>query len=92
MLLRQIYDEDLAHAAWLIGCQKTGEAIVFDPARDVDQYLHLASTHGMRITATAETHIHAHVYTDVYTHTKDLIMATNSRVTTHPWLSTCCYP
>ena len=31
MLLRQIYDEDLAQAAWLLGCQKTGEAIVIDP-------------------------------------------------------------
>ncbi|MEE2906577.1 MAG: MBL fold metallo-hydrolase [Planctomycetota bacterium] len=59
MLFRLVYDEALAHASYLIGCQRTGEAIVFDPARDVDQYMHLASTHGMRITATAETHIHA---------------------------------
>ena len=46
MLLRQIYDEDLAQAAWLLGCQKTGEAIVIDPERDVDRYLQLASEHG----------------------------------------------
>lgn len=59
MLLRQIYDEDLAQAAWLIGCQRTGEAIVIDPARDVDRYLALAAEHGLRIVATAETHIHA---------------------------------
>ena len=57
MLLRQIYDEDLAHAAWLLGCQKTGEAIIFDPARDIDRYLELADSHGMRITAVAETHL-----------------------------------
>ena len=59
MLLRQIYDEDLAHAAWLIGCQKTGDAIVFDPSRDIDRYLELADSHGLRITAVAETHVHA---------------------------------
>jgi hydroxyacylglutathione hydrolase len=59
MLLRQIYDEDLAQAAWLLGCQKTGEAIVIDPERDVDRYLQLASEHGLRIVAVAETHIHA---------------------------------
>ena len=59
MLLRQIYDEDLAHAAWMIGCQRTGEAIVIDPARDVDVYLQLANTHDLRITAVAETHVHA---------------------------------
>lgn len=59
MLLRQIYDEDLAQAAWLLGCQKTGEAIVIDPERDIDRYLDSAESHGMRITAVAETHIHA---------------------------------
>ena len=58
MLLRQIYDEDLAQAAWLLGCQKTGEAIVIDPERDIDRYLDSAESHGMRITAVAETHIH----------------------------------
>ncbi len=59
MLLRQIYDEDLAHAAWLIGCQKTGEAIIIDPARDIDRYIELAEDHALRITAVAETHVHA---------------------------------
>tara|TARA_Y100000589_G_scaffold97161_1_gene91794 strand:- start:210 stop:1646 length:1437 start_codon:yes stop_codon:yes gene_type:complete len=59
VLLRQIYDEDLAHAAWLIGCQRTGEAIVFDPARDIDRYVELAEAHALRITAVAETHVHA---------------------------------
>ena len=59
MLLRQLYDEDLAHAAWLLGCQRTGEAIVIDPARDVDLYDRMAADHGLRITAVAETHIHA---------------------------------
>lgn len=59
MLFRLIYDEDLAQAAYLIGCQKTGDAIVVDPERDVDRYLDLAAEHGLRITAVAETHIHA---------------------------------
>ena len=59
MLLRQIYDEDLAQAAWLIGCQRTQEAIVIDPERDIDRYLNLAEEHDLKITAVAETHIHA---------------------------------
>jgi hydroxyacylglutathione hydrolase len=54
-----IYDEKLAQAAYLIGCQKTGEAIVIDPERDVDRYIQLARDNGLRITAVAETHIHA---------------------------------
>ncbi len=59
MLWRLIYDEDLAQGAYLVGCQRTGEAIVFDPERDVDRYLDAAKAHGLRITAVAETHIHA---------------------------------
>lgn len=59
MFMRMIYDERLAQAAYLIGCQATGEAIVIDPERDIDRYLHLAAGHGLRIVAVAETHIHA---------------------------------
>ena len=59
MFMRMIYDEKLAQAAYLIGCQKTGEAVVIDPERDVDRYTTLAAENGLRIVATAETHIHA---------------------------------
>ena len=59
MLLRLVYDDSLAQAAYLIGCQATGEAIVIDPERDIDRYIRLAADHGLRIVAVAETHIHA---------------------------------
>lgn len=59
MLLRQIFDPYLAQYAYLIGCQRTGEALVIDPERDVDVYRDLAARNGLRITAVAETHIHA---------------------------------
>ncbi len=59
MLLRLLYDEKLAQASYLIGCQRTGEALVLDPERDVQRYLDLAAKEGLRITAIAETHIHA---------------------------------
>ncbi len=59
MLLRYFYDEKLAHASYLVGCQATGEALVIDPNRDVDQYLKIAEANNMRIVGTAETHIHA---------------------------------
>lgn len=54
-----IYDDKLAAAAYLIGCQKTGEAIIIDPERDIDRYEAIASANGLRIVAAAETHIHA---------------------------------
>ncbi|MBL9032965.1 MAG: MBL fold metallo-hydrolase [Phycisphaerae bacterium] len=59
MLFRLIYDDHLAQAAYLIGCQRTGEAIVIDPERDVDRYLDLAKREGLRLVAATETHIHA---------------------------------
>ncbi len=59
MLFRQIYDDRLAQAAYLIGCQRTGEAIIIDPERDVDRYINEARRHGLRLIASAETHIHA---------------------------------
>ena len=45
--------------AYLIGCQQTGEAVIIDPERDIDRYTRMATDAGLRITAAAETHIHA---------------------------------
>ncbi len=59
MLFRQIFDPKLAQYAYLIGCQKTREAIIIDPERDIDQYIELAEKEGLNIVAIAETHIHA---------------------------------
>jgi hydroxyacylglutathione hydrolase len=59
MFFRMVYDDKLAEAAYLIGCQRTGEAIVIDPERDIDRYEKLAEKEGLRIVAAAETHIHA---------------------------------
>lgn len=59
MLIERIYDEDLAHASWLVGCQAEGSAIVIDPRRDIDVYLKTAEDHGLTITKVTETHIHA---------------------------------
>jgi len=59
MLLRQIFDSRLAQYAYLIGCPKTGEAIIIDPERDIDRYIEAVQAEGLRLTAVAETHIHA---------------------------------
>lgn len=59
MLLRHLYNRELAQASYLVGCAATGEALVVDPNRDTDQYLALAAREGLRIVAVTETHIHA---------------------------------
>lgn len=59
MFFRSCFDSNLAQFSYIVGCQKTGEAIVIDPARDVDQYHEIAKAEGLKITAATETHIHA---------------------------------
>jgi len=59
MLVRQIVDSKLAQFAYLVGCPRTGEAIVIDPERDVDRYFEEAAHHKLRIVAAVDTHIHA---------------------------------
>ncbi|WP_459558130.1 rhodanese-like domain-containing protein [Lacunimicrobium album] len=59
MLLKYFYDKSLAHASYMVGCQRTGEAIVIDPGRDITPYLEMAAAEGLKIVGAAETHIHA---------------------------------
>lgn len=59
MLLRYFYNQKLAHASYLVGCQAVGEAIVIDPGRNVDIYVEEAKANGMEIVGVTETHIHA---------------------------------
>jgi hydroxyacylglutathione hydrolase len=59
MLFRRFYDDQLAQASYLIGCQATGDALVVDPNRHLEPYLRGAEAEGLRITHVTETHIHA---------------------------------
>jgi len=59
MIVKRFYDEKLAQASYLIGCAATGEALVVDANRDVEQYIRTAEAEGVRITHVSETHIHA---------------------------------
>ena len=59
MIFRQFVDEDLGCASYLVGDEKTGEAVVVDPAYAIEQYLAAAEREGVRIVRTLETHTHA---------------------------------
>ncbi|HJQ19655.1 MAG TPA: rhodanese-like domain-containing protein [Gemmatimonadaceae bacterium] len=59
MLFERYYDETLAQASYLVGCEATREAIVIDPNRDVEAYVRAAHARRMRIRVVTETHIHA---------------------------------
>jgi hydroxyacylglutathione hydrolase len=59
VLLRRFYDDKLAQASYLLGCEVSREALVLDPNRDAEQYVRAAKAAEMRITHVGETHIHA---------------------------------
>ncbi len=75
MYFRRFYDEQLAQASYLIGCQANGTAIVIDPARSIQPYLEVAAAEGFMIVAVTETHIHA----DFVSGIRELAVATNAR-------------
>ena len=76
MLLKYFYDEKLAQASYLVGCAKTGEALVIDPMRNVTPYLRAAEKEGLRITHVTETHIHA----DFVSGSRELSTATGATI------------
>jgi hydroxyacylglutathione hydrolase len=59
VFFQRFFEPKLAAASYLIGCQKSREAMVVDATRDIDQYVDAASAAGLTIVYTTETHIHA---------------------------------
>ena len=58
MFFKQFHHEGLGHASYLVGSEETGEALVFDPRRDVDSYLTEARELGLRIQYALDSHGH----------------------------------
>jgi hydroxyacylglutathione hydrolase len=76
LFFKRFYDEGLAQASYLIGCETTGEAIVVDANRDAATYMSAAKAEGFRITRVTETHIHA----DFVSGTRELAHGTGATV------------
>jgi hydroxyacylglutathione hydrolase len=59
VIFEQIVWRDLGCAAYLVGCQVAGEAIVVDPPLDVREVLALCKRHDAKLVGVIETHTHA---------------------------------
>ena len=59
MLFTQYYLDCLSQASYLIGDETTGQAVIVDPRRDIDDYLRDAEAAGMTIVGVLNTHFHA---------------------------------
>ncbi len=57
MFIQSFFVPGLAHLSYLLGGKET--CAIIDPRRDVEDYISVAKTMGMRITHILETHLHA---------------------------------
>lgn len=76
-MLRICFDHPtLNRSSYLIADDRTHEALVIDPLRNIQPYLDSAKTHGLKIVAVIETHIH----TDIVSGSRQLADATDCTV------------
>jgi hydroxyacylglutathione hydrolase len=59
VIFRQLINDDLGCASYLVGDEKAGVAAVVDPRLEVEEYLTLARYMGVHIAHVLETHTHA---------------------------------
>jgi hydroxyacylglutathione hydrolase len=59
MFTQQFFVEGLGCASYMVGCESQGVAAVIDPDREVQKYLDVARSRGLKITHIIETHLHA---------------------------------
>ena len=57
MYVHQFFVKGLAHLSYILGGNQT--CAVIDPKRDVDEYIEVAKSMGLKITHILETHLHA---------------------------------
>ena len=76
MLIRRVFHEGLAQAAYLVASEHERVAMVVDPNRDIAQYIEAANRDKVKITHVTETHIHA----DFVSGARDLAAATGAQL------------
>lgn len=60
MIFQQLFETDTSTFTYLLGCERTRQALLIDPViSEMDQYLALLKQHELRLVYTLETHVHA---------------------------------
>ncbi len=76
MRVHQFHDSGLGNNAHLLISERDKVGVLIDPLRDVDQYLTVAESQGVRITHVCETHLH----NDFLSGSRELTAATGARI------------
>lgn len=60
MIFQQFFEPDSSTYTYLLGCEKTKQAVLIDTVEcDVDKYIAALQTQGLTLVYTLETHVHA---------------------------------
>ncbi len=79
MLFHQRFVSGLAIASYIVGDEKSGEAVVIDPTRDVEDFISYARANDLHIRRIIETHVHA----DFVTGSRELKARLDNKPTIH---------
>jgi hydroxyacylglutathione hydrolase len=58
-MFQRFSDDGLAQSSYLVACDRTREAAIVDPRRDIDAFVAFADRHRLTIAYAIETHTHA---------------------------------
>jgi hydroxyacylglutathione hydrolase len=58
-MLQRYFDDGLSQASFLLACDRTRDAVVIDPRRDIEVYVAAARQHNLTLRFAIETHVHA---------------------------------
>jgi hydroxyacylglutathione hydrolase len=58
-MFERLSEEGLAQTSYVIACERTRQALVIDPRRDIDAYIAIATRSELKIAYAIETHTHA---------------------------------
>src|SRR4051812_21866282 len=79
MYFKQFLHDDLGCSSYFVASRESRDAVVVDPAFDIEPYLHLAEERGYRIRLVIDTHLHA----DHISGNRKLAAATGAEVCLH---------
>jgi hydroxyacylglutathione hydrolase len=79
LYFKQILNEEGGCSSYVIASRQTGEAVVVDPAIEIEPYLELAARRALQIRLAIDTHIHA----DHVSGARRLAEATGAEVAMH---------
>jgi len=58
-MFHRIFDDGLAQSSYVMACERTRQAAIVDPRRDIDVYVDYARQRNLDVRFAIETHVHA---------------------------------